>query len=347
MTTTSSSREEEEQAAAGVSLPKNHNGTFMKNRQVKNTSLLIGAFLLIVCLVSICDEQMHAAALREWILEEMYTVPVTSKLEHDKAWNISVIIPFCNRLHSLQDAVESALKQTYPIHEVIIALDSGEKCVKNVNNIWAEQQDTTTRVRLLKAPPCDKARCGTIGRTRKFAIEHANPFATHYALLDDDDVWFPEKTTVQVEKMIAGNYSFSSSDAVYPKDNKGRCKGTTFVSHNTSMSHRDAYALWNGGRYRQTILSRLGLKPDDLFPSHITFEILRKQNLFVASSVIIAKDVYLGFDENLPNRSITEDIELWLRTLKVTPGLLIPEPLIIYDNYRSQCDDPSTSPLAA
>jgi glycosyltransferase involved in cell wall biosynthesis len=113
------------------------------------------------------------------------------------SWNISTINPTCNRLHSLQDAIERALKQTYPVLEVIVSIDSSPDCVKIIKNIWEGKDD---RVRVFKVPPCPQNPCGT-GRSRNHAIEKASPYATHFALLDDDDVWYPQKTEIQVKTM--------------------------------------------------------------------------------------------------------------------------------------------------
>ena len=59
--------------------------------------------------------------------------------------------------------------------------------------------------------------------------------------------------------------------------------------------------------------------------------------------MLVAKEVYLGFDEQ--DRIGQEDYGLWLRILDKTDALLIPDPLVLYDNRRNECDDPKTSKM--
>jgi len=264
--------------------------------------------------------------------------------------NISAIIPFCynNRLHQLQDAVESALNQTYPTYEVIIAIDSEESCVKEINNVWAQRGED--RVKIVKVPPCQsqKEKCGTVGRTRNVAISFASPFSTHYAMLDDDDLWMPYKNQVQMENMIQGNYSISSSDAFSPKDRiRARCRGknSTYSSIDLNDVSVSAFDIHNGGKYRRKILRKLGLQKDDEFPSHVTHDILRKHNIFINSATIISKDAFSGF-RNWSGTGSNEDHMLWLSILSKFPAAYFSSnPLVVYDNSRCTCDDPSTSPL--
>lgn len=251
-------------------------------------------------------------------------------------WKISAVIPSCNRLHSLQDAITSVLQQSYPIHEVIVACDSGQKCIPatKLKNIWNDK-----RVRYLQVPSDYKGQPGP-GRARKYAIENANPLATHYAMLDDDDEWFPEKTMVQVSQMQAQNYSFSSSDAAFPKE--GRCKTGDWTSHNL-FADRPSFQKWNGGKWYNVMKQKFKLKDGESLPTHVTLKTLQIHNIFVTSSVIVAKEYYLGFDENASIGE--EDYHLWLKILEKTNALFINNPLILYDNRRNECDDASTSKL--
>jgi glycosyltransferase involved in cell wall biosynthesis len=252
------------------------------------------------------------------------------------SWNISAIIPTCDRLHSLQDAIESALNQTYPVLEVIVPIDSGPDCVKSIKNIWESKDD---RVRVFKVPPCPQPPCG-VGRNRNHGIKMANPYATHFALLDDDDVWYPHKTEIQVKTMKDGNYSYSSSDSHSPRND--RCHGSEYKSHDLDNGE---FFLSNGGKFKKFISKRLNVPMDAELPSHITQTELSAHNIFVASATIFSKDIYYatsGFDEGVDRR---EDYRLWLEFAKISPGLFITDPLVVYDNNRNGCDVLYTSDL--
>ncbi|KAK1738937.1 hypothetical protein QTG54_010253 [Skeletonema marinoi] len=167
---------------------------------------------------------------------------------------LNAYVETCNRLHSLQDAIDSALKQTYPVSEVIVSIDSGPNCVKSIKNIWGNKDDRNP--------------CGA-GPIRNYAIEKASPYATHFAMLDDDDVWYPQKTEIQVKAMHEGNYSYASSDANKPRN--GRCHGSKYISHDLE---KGAFFLANGGRFKKLIWKKLNIPPDAKLPSHITEEVL-------------------------------------------------------------------------
>ena len=251
--------------------------------------------------------------------------------------NISAIIPTCNRLHSLQDAIESALKQTYPVLEVIVSIDSSPSCVKSIKNIWESKDD---RVRVVKVPPCPRQnQCGA-GRIRNYGIEKASPYATHFAVLDDDDVWYPQKTEIQVKAMQEEQYLYASSDANAPRN--GRCHGSEYKSHDLE---KGSFFLANGGKFKKLISKRLNISLDAKLPSHVTQKELSRHNIFIASATIFSKDIFYatsGFDEGIDR---TEDYHLWLDFAKISPGLFITDPLVVYDNHRNGCDITNTSSL--
>ena len=267
------------------------------------------------------------------------TIVEVSQVQVDTSlpsWNISAIIPACNRLHSLQDAIDSALKQTYPVSEVIVSIDSGPNCVKSIKNIWGNKDD---RVRVFKLPPCPQNPCGA-GPIRNYAIEKASPYATHFAMLDDDDVWYPQKTEIQVKAMHEGNYSYASSDANKPRN--GRCHGSKYISHDLE---KGAFFLANGGMHKKLIWKKLNIPPDAAkLPSHITEEVLSAHCIFVNSATIFSKDIFYATSGFSPSER-GEDYELWLEFAKVSPGLFITDPLVVYDNIRNGCDMSYTSDL--
>jgi glycosyltransferase involved in cell wall biosynthesis len=101
--------------------------------------------------------------------------------------SVSVIIPVYNCESFLQEAVESALDQTYPPLEIIV-VDDGST-------------DGTAEVaRKLPVTYLRQENAG-VSAARNLAISHSK--GDLLGLLDGDDVWLPEKLAVQVEALEA------------------------------------------------------------------------------------------------------------------------------------------------
>lgn len=261
-------------------------------------------------------------------------------------WNVSVIIPSCNRIHSLQDAVSSALEQTYPVHEVVVALDSGHEkltCVpaSRLVNIWNDE-----RVKFLQVNSQVEGLPGSPARVRRYAIENASPYSTHYAYLDDDDLWYPSKVQVQIEHMIANNVSFSSTDAAYPLLSSATdcCRDNgRWTSHNLTNGklYGGAWVTQKNLRFTQ---QQFNLTKADSLPTHVNLDILKVFNIFVTSSVMVSKEYYnSSWNEDLEQKG-QEDYALWLKILERTDGLFVQQPLILYDHSRNACDNIDTLP---
>ena len=258
---------------------------------------------------------------------------------HNK-YNITTIIPFCksNRINRLEDAVNSVLQQTFPIHEIIIAIDSNPNCIESINNIWNNENDENDnnqnkpQVTIYKLPNCPttndtmKPKCvASKGRTRNYAMDHASPSTTHYAFLDDDDLWLPEKTSLQIIRMDQEKLQFSGSDGYYPiieNNINPRCVTTNTVGSNDNNNITNPYGtyrslplfsihpspppsnisyhygIWNGGKHRNIVTAKNGWKYNDPFPKIIDLNILLKHDLFITSSVIVSKELLLYAPSN-------------------------------------------------
>jgi glycosyltransferase involved in cell wall biosynthesis len=97
----------------------------------------------------------------------------------------SVVVPSFRRHQEVLRAVKSALNQTVPPLEVIVANDGPDA---DKARLLAELGDG--RVRYVEAP-----RRGNASATRNFGVRHAR--GDWIALLDDDDIWLPGKLEAQ------------------------------------------------------------------------------------------------------------------------------------------------------
>jgi glycosyltransferase involved in cell wall biosynthesis len=101
---------------------------------------------------------------------------------------VSVVIPTCNRADFLTEAIQSALDQTIRILEVIVVDDA------------SEVDPRPALVRFGDRVRCERlaSRSGA-SRARNRGVELA--LGDIVAFLDDDDLWRPEKTELQLAAM--------------------------------------------------------------------------------------------------------------------------------------------------
>jgi len=116
-------------------------------------------------------------------------------------YTISCIIPTYNRAHLVCDAIDSALAQTYPCHEIIVVDDGStdntqqvlaERYGKKIRYIWQENQG--------------------VSAARNRGIEAAT--GEWLAFLDSDDIWLRQKLEFQISAVV----QFPSARAVYADD---------------------------------------------------------------------------------------------------------------------------------
>jgi hypothetical protein len=113
---------------------------------------------------------------------------------------VSVVIPTIGRA-SLRRAVESALNQTSPPMEVIVVLD--RDCEPDLPESHS--------IRVVRTS-------GAVGpsRAKQFGIEAAK--GNVIALLDDDDLWYPDKLEKQLAAAPAGDHWIMSCRSVFRTD---------------------------------------------------------------------------------------------------------------------------------
>jgi glycosyltransferase involved in cell wall biosynthesis len=99
---------------------------------------------------------------------------------------VTAVIPTRNRPQLVCNAVESALRQTYPNLEVVVVVDGKDPATENM---LAQVCDRRLRVIVLpENRGC--AHCRNIG------VDTAS--GEWIAFLDDDDEWLPQKTELQI-----------------------------------------------------------------------------------------------------------------------------------------------------
>ena len=104
---------------------------------------------------------------------------------------ISVILPTYNRAYCLEASMNSVLNQSYPDLELIIVDDGSDDGTKE---LVENMQQTDPRVRYFYTQINQGA-----AAARNYGIERAS--GDYLAFQDSDDLWRPEKLSLQMKQM--------------------------------------------------------------------------------------------------------------------------------------------------
>ena len=217
---------------------------------------------------------------------------------------ISVIIPTYNRAHYINEAIDSALAQTYQNVEIVV-VDDG----------------STDETRAVLKGYEDKIRYFYQGHqgvaaARNFGIEKSS--GQYLAFLDDDDIWFQEMLEVQVAYLEA-----------HPE--VGMVHADILIMDETSDNPRP----------RERILAK-GLPPEieepiavrgDIrgpIPSGYILPELIIRNVIMIQTAVVRRSCFneVGlFDQD---SRLSQDYHLWLRIARKFPIAYLDRPLAIY-----------------
>ena len=210
---------------------------------------------------------------------------------------VSVIIPCFNCALFLAEAISSVLRQDFTNYELLIVDDGSTDDTPNLIKPYLADK----RVRYLPK------KNGGLSSARNYGIINAN--GDYIALLDADDIWYPEKLACQIKHI----------------ENRPDV-GMVFSNFNTF----NADGIIFSGKVSDSI---------DSFPNP-EFNILFSRNNFIyPSTVLIRKSIFKKcgfFDENL--KSI-EDYDMWLRISNSYCLIGVPEKLTkirVHNNNMSK-----------
>lgn len=137
---------------------------------------------------------------------------------------VSVVIPTYNRANELLRAVNSALKQTHPIAEILIcddgSTDNSKYLIKELNN-----------------PSIKWIDCGKNGGPaipRNIGIKTS--IGNWIAFLDSDDVWHPNKINTQLQHIAKLKVKASCTNANRILDNRNAGLYSDFTNSTISLT---------------------------------------------------------------------------------------------------------------
>jgi glycosyltransferase involved in cell wall biosynthesis len=205
---------------------------------------------------------------------------------------VSIVLPTFNRLQFLREAVDSVFAQSYLEWELIIADDGSDG--ETLAYLAALEQ--LPRVKLLRL-----AHTGNPGAVRNAALRQAR--GRFVAFLDSDDIWMPDKLTMQLAAHTACAARRWSYTALMRIDAAGAPmrdgQGTGWVPHEGAI-----------------------------------FEQLLSIEAAVATPSVLVERGLLeqagGFDEQ---QRYFEDYDLWLRLSLLSDVIVVNKPLIKVRNH--------------
>lgn len=239
---------------------------------------------------------------------------------------VSAIINTHNRYEQFILAVNSVKKQTHENIEIIVVDDNSE-----------DERYHSARPDGIKWIGLDKSSreifgFPSLGYVRNIGISAAQ--GEYIALLDDDDVWLPDKIKLQLTTMIKKGFVISCTeglmgDSMYNPNKKYPIYHAEFYENFCKSFFEKNYGLWNS-----------------TLPDIFDLELIQKHNFIIHSSVMLKKSLLdnVGlYKESLPlggkrigGEIFFEDWDLWKRCLENTNCLHISRPLIYYDGRLKQ-----------
>jgi GT2 family glycosyltransferase len=194
---------------------------------------------------------------------------------------VSVIIPTYNRWPMIAEAVESVLEQAYRSFEIIVVDDGSTDGTMERLKKYGSSVLVISRQR------------SGVAASRNYGIRIAQ--GRYMAFLDSDDLWLPQKLTIQTSFMEQHpEVKICQTEEIW-------------IRHGAKVNPKAKHAKPSGDIFRRSL---------DLC-------------LVSPSAVMMMRDLldqFGGFDESFP---VCEDYDLWLRIAKEQAIPLIPEPLVV------------------
>lgn len=225
---------------------------------------------------------------------------------------VSIIIPTYNRFKYLLNCINSIKNQTHKNIEIIVVNDCStepEYYTYEWNEIKAIHMPRNSKD-ILGYP------CAALVRNK--GIQSAT--GDYIAFCDDDDIWFPDKLTLQLNAMKTTGCRMSCTEGYYGQGPYNPSKN--YLKYNSECAFESI---------KQIFLDASSNALDSGFPDIWDLNFLKVHNCIVTSSVIIEKNlVYqLGFMKCLTNAK--EDYDYWLSALEITNCVYVKDICFYYD----------------
>ena len=205
---------------------------------------------------------------------------------------VSIIMPSYNASELISATIHSVLSQTYKNWELIVIDDCSKDSTCSVVQSFVAKDD---RIRLIQL---DK-NYGAPAGPRNIGVKASN--GEWIAFLDSDDIWHPDKLSIQMFAMNQWGVDFSSSLSRNFKDE------TNIVNDNVDIA--------------------------SIKCENISFAMQRMKGRIANSSVVVRKELMLKypFNEDMRYKAV-EDYHCWLRIHKAIDHSIKVQAVLLY--YR-------------
>ena len=226
--------------------------------------------------------------------------------------SVSVIVPTYNRFKYLLNTIQSIKEQTLQPIEIIVVNDC------STQKEYYEYDWSKNGIIIIHLPKNSREVFGISSPQRTRGIEIAT--GEYIAFCDDDDIWFPNKLELQLKAMQQYHCDMSCTDGLIGNGPYNKSKH---------------YAKYNAEHYYQTLQQIYARKGSRVltngFPKIWSLDFLKIHNCVICSSVVIKKTI-INKVGSFINKTPGEDYEYWLRILKYTDSVYVPEICFYYDN---------------
>nr|QBK89177.1 MAG: glycosyl transferase family 2 [Mimivirus LCMiAC02] len=229
---------------------------------------------------------------------------------------ISVIIPTYNRFKYLLNAIKSVKDQTYKNIEIIVVNDgSTQKSYYTHDfgdvNIIHLEENTKKKFGF----PC-------VGYTRTVGMKKAT--GKYIAVLDDDDIWFPNKLEMQINAMEKSGCKMSCTEGLVG---------------NGIYNPKKKYKKFNSEHYYGILRNIYRMKGNNElkngFPDIWNLDFLKIHNCIICSSVLIETELLkkINYMKYISiGKWPFEDYDCWLRALEHTDCIYVKNICFYYDS---------------
>ena len=193
---------------------------------------------------------------------------------------VSIITPIYNSEKFLDETATSVFNQTYTNWEWILIDDCS---TDNSWDILNELSERDSRVKIYKNTKNLKS-----GKTRNFAIKKAQ--GNFIAFLDSDDLWHPEKLSIQIPFMLENGHNFTHTSYGYIDEEGNSIKSTFHV--NKKVTYFDLLK-------RTEISCLTAIYNADGIGKFYMSEHARKQDFFLWLAILKSGVPSFGIDQEL------------------------------------------------
>jgi hypothetical protein len=174
---------------------------------------------------------------------------------------VCVVIPTRQRASLLPSAVDSAINQTHPPTEIVLALNDASEAVEQIADGYARN---VPNIRVMKSP------IASLSRARNIGIESTE--CEWCAFLDDDDIWEPNKIEAQLRTAtrmssdaVSCDYStFNDRGEINLKGLRHKAQGLTWRQ---ALTLENVFSGGSAAMVKTGVLRKIGLFDENLVAS--------------------------------------------------------------------------------